>query len=187
MKIEQYFNLPVPCDVSWNYFQDLRQVAECIPGGEITGDDGEATYFGTVSLRIGSFNVKFDVEAQLENDFENKVGKLKCKGVDKRGGSRTRMTMEYRLSSIEDTTRVDIEVDLTLSGAIAQFGRTGLINETANIIMGQFSGCLEKKVLAVLAGQSTSEIEKPKQIGGISLITRGLFAWLKKLITRSQK
>ena len=59
--------------------------------------------------------------------------------------------------------------------------------ETANIIMGQFSECLEKKVLAVLAGQATSEIEKPKQIGGISLITRGLFAWLKKLITRSQR
>ena len=184
MKIEQNFTLPVPCDVSWDYFQDLRQVAECIPGGEITGDDGEATYFGKVSLRIGSFNVMFEGEAKLENSAESRIGYLFCKGVDKRGGSRTRMSMEYRLSQTEEGTLVDIDVDLTLSGAIAQFGRTGLITETANIIMGQFSDCLEQKLLSVVSGTPTSEIEKPKQISGISLIVRSLVAWIRTLMRR---
>ena len=184
MKIEQNFTLPVSCDVSWDYFQDLRQVAECIPGGEITGDDGEDTYFGKVSLRIGSFNVMFEGEAKLENSAESRIGHLFCKGVDKRGGSRTRMSMEYRLSQTEEGTLVDIDVDLTLSGAIAQFGRTGLITETANIIMGQFSDCLEQKLLSVVAGTPTSEIEKPKQISGISLIVRSLVAWIRTLTKR---
>jgi uncharacterized protein len=41
---------------------------------------------------------------------------------------------------------VDIDVDLALSGPVAQFGRTGLVTETANVLIAEFARNLEDRV-----------------------------------------
>ena len=185
MKIQQDFTIPVPGEVAWEFFQDLRQIASCIPGGEITGDDGLNTYYGKVVIRIGSFGATFEGEAKLENSTSSRTGQLQCKGVDKRGGSRSRMSMNYELSEIDGKTRVAINADVTLSGAIAQFGRTGLMTETANIIIAEFSSNLEKKLRPLAEGEL--EVEVRTEISGISLLFRSLSAWIKKKILRVSK
>ncbi len=183
MKIEQNFTLPVSSDVAWDFFQDLKLVASCIPGGEITGDDGQGTYYGRVSIRIGSFSATFDGEAKLENSEDTKKGQLHCKGVDKRGGSRSRMSMAYQLVEVADHTKVEIDADVTLSGAIAQFGRTGLMLETANIIVTEFSNNVTKRLSSqekeVPAGEISAEIS------GLSLLFRSIVAWIRKKIARN--
>ena len=185
MKIQQDFTIPVPGEVAWEFFQDLRQIASCIPGGEITGDDGLNTYYGKVVIRIGSFGATFDGEAKLENSADTRSGQLQCKGVDKRGGSRSRMSMSYELFEVDGKTRVAIDADVTLSGAIAQFGRTGLMLETANIIISEFSKNLEQKLRPLAEGEP--EMEVRTEISGISLLFRSLSAWIKKMISRNSK
>ena len=185
MKIQQEFTISVPCEVAWDFFQDLRQIASCIPGGEITGDDGLNTYYGKVVIRIGSFGATFEGEAKLENSADTRSGQLQCKGVDKRGGSRSRMSMSYELFEVDGKTRVAIDADVTLSGAIAQFGRTGLMLETANIIIAEFSKNLEQKLRPLTEGEP--EIEVRTEISGISLLFRSLSAWIKKKISRISK
>jgi uncharacterized protein len=56
------------------------------------------------------------------------------------------MTLDYRLNDDAGATRVDIDVDLTLSGPIAQFGRTGLVTETANVLIADFARNLEDRI-----------------------------------------
>jgi hypothetical protein len=43
---------------------------------------------------------------------------------------------------------VDVAADVQLVGPIAQFGRTGIINETANVLIRQFVQNVEAKLAA---------------------------------------
>ena len=54
------------------------------------------------------------------------------------------MVMDYRLAPAGDGTEVTVDADVTLAGAIAQFGRTGLMQETANILVQDFASALER-------------------------------------------
>ncbi len=95
------------------------------------------------------------------------------------------MSMSYELFEVDGKTRVAIDADVTLSGAIAQFGRTGLMLETANIIISEFSKNLEQKLRPLAEGEP--EMEVRTEISGISLLFRSLSAWIKKMISRNSK
>ena len=65
---------------------------------------------------------RFEGEASVVADRASHSGRVEGKGVDKRGGSRSRLLLDYRLTEVERQTRVDLSADVTLSGPIAQFG-----------------------------------------------------------------
>ena len=56
------------------------------------------------------------------------------------------MVMDYRLAPVDGGTEVTVDADVTLAGAIAQVGRTGLIQETANILVQDFVRALEREL-----------------------------------------
>jgi hypothetical protein len=67
------------------------------------------------------------------------------------------MVMDYRLQPVGDGTEVTVDADVTLAGAIAQVGRTGLIQETANILVQDFANALERE----LAPAATTDAAAP--------------------------
>lgn len=151
MKISQSFTVSQPLAVVWALFQDVPTVARCMPGAELTEDKGNGVYAGRLGIKLGPFAAHFDGEASLAPNEAEHTGRVEGKGLDKRGGSRTKLVMDYRLEEAEDATRVTIDADVQLSGPIAQFGRTGIINETAAVLIGQFV----KNVEAQLSGGGT--------------------------------
>ena len=82
-------------------------------------------------------------------------GHVEGKGTDKRGGSRSKLVLDYRLAEVPGGTKVDIDADVQLVGPIAQFGRTGIVNETANVLIRQFVQNVEAK-LAAMPSAATS-------------------------------
>lgn len=187
MKVEQSFSVARPIGDVWALFKDARRVAACMPGAELTGETAPGTYNGRVSLRLGPFSASFEGEATVTYDDAAHAGHVEGKGVDKRGGSRSKMTMDFSLAaSGPATTTVNTAADVTLSGAIAQFGRTGLIQETANILIGEFARNLEAH-LAPPSGQAETVADpaaSPREIGGLRLIVLALTAWVRKLLGR---
>ena len=65
---------------------------------------------------------------------------------------------------------------------MAQFGRTGLINEMSKRLIGEFVECLEAKLAAVTPNEAAN-IEAG-EVRGISLFFASLWAWLKELFRR---
>jgi hypothetical protein len=111
--------------------------------------------------------------------------------VDRLGGSRTRMVMDYRLATFEGGTRITVDAEVTLAGAIAQFGRTSLMQETANILVRDFAGAIEAQLspAAEPAAQAPDQPDKPAQparreIRAGSLGLQAFWAWLKSLLRR---
>jgi carbon monoxide dehydrogenase subunit G len=184
VKISQQFTVARPLADVWAFFQDVPAVARCMPGAELTEDKGGGLYAGKVKVRLGPFGANFEGEATVAADPAAHSGHVEGKGVDKRGGSRSRMVMDYRLAPADGGTAVTVEADVTLAGAIAQFGRTSLMQETANILVRDFASALEAQ-LAPAAAETlppTAELPQSREIGAGSVGLRALWAWLKSLL-----
>lgn len=179
MKISQEFNVASAPSVVWDFFQNVPSVAQCLPGAELLEVNEDGTYDGKLSVKLGPMTAAFEGTATVTPDPESMTAKIEGKGVDKRGGSRGQVKLDYKISSAEAGSLVEIDADVTLSGPAAQFGRTGLISEISKRLIGEFVDCLEGK-LAAGSAEEAQEI-KAKDVKGLSLFFSSLWAWFKNL------
>ncbi|HET7717679.1 MAG TPA: SRPBCC family protein [Bauldia sp.] len=156
MEIKQSFTVARPLPEVWALFQDVPAVASCMPGAELLADKGNGLYQGRISIRLGPFSAAFEGEAQVTPDAATHSGHVEGKGTDKRGGSRSKLVLDYRLAEVAGGTKVDVDADVQLVGPIAQFGRTGIVNETANVLIRQFVQNVEQKLAAMPAAPSAA-------------------------------
>ncbi len=146
MQIIQSFKVARPLPAVWALFQDIPEIAKCMPGAELISDKGDGNYLGRVGIKLGPFNAFFEGEAQVKTDAATHSGHVEGKGLDKRGGSRSKLVMDYKLSNDAGLTTVHITADVQLSGSVAQFGRTGVITDTANVLIGEFARNVEQRL-----------------------------------------
>ncbi len=183
MNITHEFQVARPVATVWDFFQDVPSVAQCLPGAELLEDRGDGTYAGKVSVKLGPLSATFEGEAKVTPDAETKSGIIDGKGVDRRGGSRGQVKVTYSMVPSDAGTSVKLDADVTLSGAAAQFGRTGLINEMSTRLIGELVACVEGK-LAATTVEEAQEI-KAGEVKGLSLFFQSLVAWFKRLFSRS--
>jgi uncharacterized protein len=194
MKLHQEFTIAHPLDEVWRFFHDVPRVAGCLPGAEYVGSQEDGRHLGKVSAKVGPFQASFEGEAAVLFDEEKKSVALEGKGVDRKGASRGKMSMNCLLLPSGDSTGVVVDSDIQLSGTIAQFGRTGLISEVANALVANFVRNAEAELgsahsstpgadAAVEASAANTTAGNP--IGGfalLGLLIKGLF---KSLFRRS--
>lgn len=182
MKISHEFVVERPIDQVWDYFQDVPSVADCLPGAELLEDKGDGQYTGKVSVKLGPMSANFEGQAQVTRDHAAMTGLIDGKGADRRGGSRGQVKVDYRLTPEGPHTKVNLDADVTLSGAAAQFGRTGLINEISGRLIEEFVACVEGK-LAAATPEEAAEV-KAGDVNGFMVFIQGLIDWFKKLLGR---
>jgi carbon-monoxide dehydrogenase small subunit len=158
LEIKQSFTVARPLNDVWALFQDVPVVAGCMPGAELLADKGNGLYQGRVSIKLGPFGASFEGEAQVTPDPATHSGHVEGKGTDKRGGSRSKLVMDYRLAEAPGGTKVDVDADIQLVGPIAQFGRTGIVTETANVLIRQFVQNVEAKLAAMPASSPAASV-----------------------------
>jgi carbon monoxide dehydrogenase subunit G len=183
VNITHSFEVARPVDAVWEFFQDIPSVAQCLPGAELTEVKDDAVYAGKVSVKLGPLSATFEGEATVVPDHAARKGAIDGKGVDRRGGSRGQVKVTYVLAPADSGTQVDIDADVTLSGAAAQFGRTGLINEMSTRLIAEFVTCVEAKLAATTVEEAAQVTAG--EVKGLSLFLRSLIAWLKRLFSRS--
>ena len=182
MKISNEFVVSRTVDAVWEFFQDVPTVTECLPGAQITEDKGDGVFAGSVSAKLGPMSVTFEGEAIVAPNAVDKSVHISGKGVDRQGGSQGQIKVDYRLDEIESGTKVTLDADVTLSGSVAQFGRTGLINELSTRLIVEFAECLDKKLAA--ATPEEAAIVKAAEIRGISLFFTSLGSWIVSFFRR---
>lgn len=180
MQITQEFEVARSVDEIWNMFQDVRAVAQCLPGATLDEDKGNHVYAGSIAVKLGPMAAKFEGEATITPDATNRTAVIDGRGVDKRGGSRGQVKVTYQLTPAESGgTKVAIDADVTLAGPAAQFGRTGLINEMSRRLIADFASCLEAKLGAPTL-EAAQEIVAP-EVKPFTLFFQSLLAWLKRV------
>jgi carbon-monoxide dehydrogenase small subunit len=189
MQIYEQFTVSQPIERVWGLFCDIPEVARCLPGAELKSDNGDGTYDGAVAVKLGPISASFEGTATVTFDKDAYASNTKGRGVDRAGGSQGSVDVDVQLSEIDGGhTDVRIEAKVTLAGAIAQFGRTGLVNEVSKRVIDQFSDCLHAKLDAE-SEEAAAEVEAP-DVRGLSLGLAAAWAsftgWLKRLFTRSE-
>ena len=75
------------------------------------------------------------------------MGRLKGQASDTRGRGGAVSLIAFQLTENAEHTQVDIQTDLQLSGALAQYGRgAGMVSNLAGRIIDQFAECLRARI-----------------------------------------
>jgi carbon monoxide dehydrogenase subunit G len=162
LELTERFVVPATVDRVWQLFDDVPQVVTCMPGTQVTERVDEQTYRAQLTIAVGPIRPKFDVRATIERDDAIHEGTIHVDAVDKRGGSRARAQIVYKVAQegSDDATAVELIQHVTLSGPLAQFGRTGVIEDINAQMTRQFAECLAAKLASPSAGSGTAASEQ---------------------------
>ena len=58
MIITSDFEVSEPVEKVWRFFDNIPQVASCLPGAELTKDLGDDKYEGLVAIRMGPVRLR---------------------------------------------------------------------------------------------------------------------------------
>jgi len=152
--IKNDFEVAQSVDKVWRFFDDIPQVAACLPGAALTEELGDATYAGNVAVRMGPVKLAFDGKAKiLSRDDAAKRMVIDAAGAEQKGRGQAAMTITAQLAPAAGGTKVSMEQDLQLSGAAAQYGR-GMIQDVTAVLMGQFATNMQQRIGALERGES---------------------------------
>jgi len=158
MLIKNEFEVAEPVEKVWQFFDDIPQVAACLPGAELTEDLGDDKYKGKVAVRMGPVRLQFAGTADItERDEPAKRVVVHASGADERGRGQASMVVTATLTRAGRGTRVGVTQDLQLSGAAAQYGR-GMISDVTAVLMRDFSVNMQNRIERLDRGESAEQI-----------------------------
>ena len=182
MRLENSFEVAAPRDAAWRLLNDVPSVVPCLPGAELTEVVDENTWKATLHVKLGPIALQFatDVRREQADEAAGRVV-LAAKAREVRGRGSADATIESRLAAAADGgTRVDILTELTLRGAVAQYGR-GVVADVASRLTSQFAGCIAGKLSDTPQPPASTE---PVPIGGFRLLVGALW---RSLFRRARK
>jgi carbon monoxide dehydrogenase subunit G len=168
---------------------DIRRIAPCMPGAEVTEVVDATTYKGRIAVRLGPVALAFAGVVKFEElDSVNYKARVKAQGSDAKGRGAANATASFRLEPAGSGSKVLVHTDLALSGAVAQYGRgVGIIQATAASIMTQFATNLKSQIVAQdpgVASAAPSEPPAARPISGFSLMANVIWNVVVRLFRR---
>ena len=195
MKVELDKSYPIAAsaDAAWKFLQNIKAVASCMPGAEITEQSDDSHFKGSVKVKIGPAVAAFKGDIEVENiDTEKKELILLGKGADTKGSSSVSMRL---CASIRDTGDGQCELigrsEITVNGKMASFGGR-MMNAISDKILQQFADNFANNVIAMGEGSDAEEAaakvaEAPKELNGVAMVLQLIADFIKKLFSRESK
>ena len=210
MEFDNSFEVPLPPAEAWKVLLDIKRIAPCMPGAELTEVLDQDTYKGKISVRLGPVALTFAGVVKFEQtDAATYTARVTAQGTDAKGRGGANAKSEFRLEPAAGGSKVLVHTDFALSGAVAQYGRgVGIIQATAAQLMNQFATRLKDNlaqdsvaaasVAAPSAPASAPQPARPsppsaaaggsapaaKPIGGFALAAKVIWSWIAGLFRR---
>jgi carbon-monoxide dehydrogenase small subunit len=182
--LRQSFTVEHPRERVFAFFGQLDEVVACMPGAALTEAPRDGHVRGRVRIKLGPIAADFTGEADVERDPARQRGVIRGHGRDWRTGSTAIGEVSYVL--VEEragaATRVEIEIGYALRGALAQFSRSGIVNDLAERLTIAFA----KNVEARLGGgaDSSNAAAAPSELDAGSLILSVIRARIRRFFDR---
>lgn len=184
MEITNEFEVDQPIEMVWEFFGDIPAVASCLPGTDLTDELDEDHYGGTVAIGLGPVKLDFDGEAKiLERNEEAKTISVDASGADKKGRGQAAMLLDAGLQSTGRGTKVNVAMDLNISGAAAQYGR-GLVSDITSVLLDDFAANVQNRLLAISEGRDPSQVQNVQAASGFAIALRAARMALTRVFRR---
>jgi carbon-monoxide dehydrogenase small subunit len=138
-------------------------------------------------VKVGPIAAEFHGLAEIDRDPQTRSGTIRGSGQDQRSSSATQGVIRYRLLPVDQqSTRVELNVGYRLTGMLAQFSRTDLVQDIASRLIAMFVQNLEARMTG------TEEPARPAaELKAIPLLFSALMKWtgarLTRLFTRGER
>lgn len=177
MQIDESFDLPFSQAVVWQAFQNLQMLVDCLPGAQLTSPEGQTPLELAFQIKMGPIAAAFAGQGEIAYDADKHSGRFSGQGTDRKNNSRVKGEARFSLhESAGPITRVDVSVEFALTGALAQFGRIGIVKEIASNITAQFAANLKTRLVPESSGASTFTPE-PAQASVAPSLNLGRLFW----------
>ena len=188
VKLDKQYPLNVDAERAWQLLSDLKAVAGCMPGAEITEQLGENSYKGGVKVKVGPAVAQFAGQVDvLETVPAERKMVLRGKGADKGGSS---ATMDLTAIIVPDAANpahcvLNGAAAVIVNGKFAQFGGRMMV-QVSDMILAQFVENFRQTALSLPApaaagsapAASTAEAPPPVAAPQVATELNGLaIAW----------
>ena len=152
MQVEQGFALAAPVDPVWAAFHDIALLVDCLPGASIdpAGTPADAQSVPLLfKVKLGPIAAAFAGQGRIALDESARTGSFAGSAVDTRTSSRIKGEARFSVqpdAADAQSTRVSLTVDFTITGALAQFSREGIVRALADQLSRQFAEQLQARL-----------------------------------------
>ncbi|WP_333903538.1 SRPBCC family protein, partial [Achromobacter insolitus] len=137
-QIDGGFTVPFPAAEVWAFMVDLPALASCLPGASIEEHEGDRVK-GKIAIKFGPMSAAFNGAARLERDDAAMQAVFRGAGQDSLSQSRANGDITYRLEALSPTeTQVHVNLLYSLQGPLAQFSRSGLVQDFVRRMIADF-------------------------------------------------
>jgi carbon monoxide dehydrogenase subunit G len=140
VKLDKRYPVATGIDAAWTVLRDIRAVATCMPGAQITEQTDATHYKGTVKSKVGPAVMSFggEIEVQGLDEAARSIGLL-AKGADKAGSSASmQLTAHLEAGAEPGQTVLAGLATIVVSGKLAQFG-SRLLVPVSDAMLAQFA------------------------------------------------
>ena len=160
--LTERLSLAASPDAVWTALADLRAVAACLPGAEITTIEGDMIT-GRLRIALGPIRAAFAGQGSVARDEATRSGRLSGRGRDTGTASSVEGEANYAVHPSGTGTALEVTLSWRLTGSLAQFARTELVQALARQVLSQFTANLE----GLVAGKVPAEA---KALGLLGLL-----------------
>ena len=140
VKLDKQYPLDVDSERAWALLTDLRAVASCMPGAEITEQLSETSYKGAVKVKVGPAVAQFGGMVDvIEAVASERKMVLRGKGADK-GGSSASMDLTAVITADPANPAhcvLNGQAAVIVNGKFAQFGGRMMV-QVSDMLLAQF-------------------------------------------------
>jgi len=155
VKLEKRYPLEVDAARAWQVLRDVRTVAGCMPGAEITEQIDATHYKGSVKVKVGPANAAFggDIEVRQLDESAHTL-QLFGKGAD-RGGSSASMDLTAIVEPGQTPASSVLvgNAAVVVNGKFAQFGGRMMV-QVSDMLLAQFVDNFRAAAAALPAPQA---------------------------------
>jgi uncharacterized protein len=155
MILSNQFFVEAPLDRVWALLDDLTTVIPCMPGAAYDGPEGE-DHKVSLKVKIGAIGTHFRGTVRfLERNKSTNTVVAQGTAKDSGGKGSGTATVVAKLEEVSpQSTRVSVEVDLAMTGRVAQFG-SGMMADISSRLISQFTANLHRAIIAAPSGAAS--------------------------------
>lgn len=193
VKLERTFPIAAPATSAWQLLQNIKAVAECMPGAQITEQIDDTHYKGQVKIKLGPASAVFNGDIQVKAiDADKHQLQLTAKGSDTKGSSSASMDLTATINeATADSCELSGASEVTVNGKFANFGGR-MMTQVSDQLLKQFAANFSTRVLAVgecapAQAAATKLEQQPKELNALALLWSVIVGFVKGLFSGKSK
>jgi carbon monoxide dehydrogenase subunit G len=157
VKLDKRYPIAASVEQAWAVLCDIRAVAACMPGAQITEQLDDTHFKGTVKSKVGPAVMSFGGDIELQGlDAGQRTLQMLGKGADKAGSSASmQLSAQLVAGETPDTAVLVGQATIVVSGKLAQFG-SRLLVPVSDAMLAQFADNFRTAAQAVVAAQGAA-------------------------------